>query len=280
MHAALYGNSGAKAAIDMALLDLLGRATSVTLSQLLGGPRRTMVRPMCLIGNMTVEQDVAEARARRAEGYTFFKLKVGSKTVADDIAATHALRDALGIDVTLCADANQGFSVSDARQYLDGVRDAGLLFLEQPFVSENVAGMAALASATHIPLCADEGIHCIADLATHARRRAAAGASLKFIKLGGVSALIRAASVCEAHGLAVNVAGKVAESGIASAAVVHAGCVVPDAAWGVSITDIYLQSDIVREPLQLAGDGTIAAPAGPGLGIEVDESAVKRLRAW
>ena len=280
LQAALYGNTGAKAAVDMALLDLIGRARGVTFSDLLGGARRPTVRPMCLIGNATVEQDVSEARTRRAQGYAFFKLKVGSKSLADDIAATLAMRDAMGAEVALCADANQGFSRDGAQRYLDAVRDASLLFVEQPISGEDLAGMAALARATNTPLCADEGIHALADLEAHAREGAAAGASLKFIKLGGVSALMRAAALCEARRLSINVAGKVAESGIASAAVVHAGCMVHDAAWGVSITDIYLQADIVRNPLQLSTDGAIASPAGPGLGVDVDEGAVRRLRAW
>lgn len=278
MQTALYGNTGAKAAVDMALIDLIGRSCGVTFSDLIGGARRAAVRPMCLIGNETIEQDVAEAGTRRAEGYAFFKLKVGSKALAEDIAATHAMRDELGPEIALCADANQGFTRDGARQYLEGVRDANLLFLEQPISGEDVAGMAALALTTRTPLCTDEGIHTLADLEAHARERAAAGASLKFIKLGGVSALMHAASLCESRGLAINVAGKVAESGIASAAVVHAGCAVHDAAWGVSVTDIYLQADIVREPLRLASDGTIGLPTGPGLGVDVDESAVRLLR--
>jgi muconate cycloisomerase len=278
LDAALYGNTGAKAAIDMALIDLIGRLRGVSFSDLIGGVRRTSVRPMCLVGNMNVAEDVAEARARLAEGYAFFKLKVASKPLEQDIEATHAMRAALGRDIPLCADANQGFTREQARRYLDATRDAGLLFLEQPIAGEDVAGMAALARATGTPLAADEGIHRIGDLETHAREGAASGASLKFIKLGGVGALLRAAAMCEARGLFVNVAGKVAESGIASAAVVHAGCAVHDAAWGVSVTDMYLQADVVDTPLRLRADGAIAAPEGPGLGVTVNESAVRRLR--
>lgn len=279
LDAALYGNTGAKAAIDMALIDLLGRVRGASFSDLIGGVRRTCVRPMCLVGNMSVVQDVAEARSRLAQGYAFFKLKVASKPLEQDIDATHAMREALGPDIPLCADANQGFTREQARSYLDATRDAGLLFLEQPIAGEDIAGMAALARATGVPLAADEGIHRIGDLEAHAREGAASGASLKFIKLGGVGALLRAAAVCEVRGLFVNVAGKVAESGIASAAVVHAGCAVHDAAWGVSVTDMYLQADIVDAPLRLRADGTIAAPNGPGLGVTVDESAVRRFRS-
>jgi muconate cycloisomerase len=278
MARALYGNQGARSAVEMALADLLGRATGLPLADLLGGPQRAAVRPLWLLGNPTIEQDVAEATARRAEGYGFFKYKVGVKSVEDDIAGTLAVRAALGPEVLLCADANTGFTRAAARRYLEGIQPAGLLFLEQPLRHDDLDGMALLARASPVPIGADEGIHSIADLEAHAASGAAAGASLKFIKLGGLAAFLRAATVCELRGLAINVAGKLAESSIASAAIVHAGCVLAEAAWGVSPTHPYLAEDLVRRPLRLDPDGTIRLPAGGGLGVEVDEAAVERLR--
>ncbi|HKC32116.1 MAG TPA: enolase C-terminal domain-like protein, partial [Xanthobacteraceae bacterium] len=78
-------------------------------------------------------------------------------------------------------------------------------------------------------------------------------------------------------GLAVNVAAKIAESGIASAAAVALACAAPTIDWGVSLTHFYLAADIVKEPLAIT-DGTVALPDRPGLGVEVDEAAVARLR--
>ncbi len=107
---------------------------------------------------------------------------------------------------------------------------------------------------------------------------AVSGVSLKFIKLGGLAALLKAATVCELRGRSVNVAGKMAESGIGSAAIVHAACVVPEVNWGISATHPYLAEDLVRTKLRLDADGAIALPTGGGLGVEVDERAVERLR--
>ena len=75
----------------------------------------------------------------------------------------------------------------------------------------------------------------------------------------------------------MNIAAKIAESSIASAAAVHLACAVPKVDWGVSLTHFYLAEDIVRRPLPLA-DGMVALPAGAGLGVEVDEAAVERFR--
>src|SRR5579862_9787457 len=231
MAQALYGNTGARSAVEMALADLLGRATGLPLVDLIGGPQRDAVRPLWLLGNATVEQDVAEARARRAEGYGFFKLKVGTKPVADDIACTVAVRAALGPDVALCADANTGFTRAGARRYLEGIQAAGRLFLEQPLRHDDLDGMAMLAGASPVPIGADEGIHSAHDLEAHADAGAAAGASLKFIKLGGIASLLQAATVCSLRGLSVNVAGKLAESSIGSSAIVHVACALPEADW-------------------------------------------------
>jgi L-alanine-DL-glutamate epimerase-like enolase superfamily enzyme len=100
--------------------------------------------------------------------------------------------------------------------------------------------------------------------------------SLKLIKFGGISAAIQAARLCENLGLSVNIAAKMAESSIASAAAVHLACAVPIIGWGVSLTHFYL-ADLVKHPLSL-GDGRVLLPREPGLGVDVDEAAVRRVR--
>ena len=276
LRTALMGNTGAHSAIQMALLDLAGRAAGLPLSALVGGAVRSSVAPMWLLGNSTVEKDVAEARAKTAEGFHFFKLKVATKPLEQDIAATHALRDALGPAIPLCADANCGFTLEAARRYVSATCEAGLLFLEQPLESTDLVGLETLAGASPLAIGADEGIHSLTDIEAHARC-GARGLSLKLIKLGGFDAAMQAASLCERLGLEVNVAAKIAESSIGSAAAVHLACALPSTDWGVSLTHFYLAEDIVRRPLPLS-DGLVSPPSGPGLGVDVDEAAVARLR--
>ena len=127
-----------------------------------------------------------------------------------------------------------------------------------------------------MPIGIDEGIHSLADIATSARA-GAGGVSLKLIKLGGITAALEAGKLCQRLGLSVNIAAKIAELSISSAAALHLACAVPKVDWGVSLTHFYLAEDIVRRPLPLA-DGVVALPAGPGLGVEVDEAAVERFR--
>ena len=272
----LVGNTGAHSAIEMALLDLCGRAAGLRLVDLVGGAMRTEVAPMWLLGNATLEDDVAEALAKTREGFHGFKLKVGTKPLEAEIAATLSLRQALGPAVTLSADANGGFALAAARRYLDRIREADLQFLEQPLDPADLRGLAALARSCAVPIGADEGIHSLADIAAQARR-GLAGVSLKLIKLGGISAALAAATLSERLGLSINVAAKIAETSVASAAAVHLACAVASADWGVSLTHFYLAEDIVKAPLPL-GAGAVALPTGPGLGVEIDERAVAKFR--
>jgi muconate cycloisomerase len=276
LRGALFGNTGAHSAVEMALLDLAGRASGQPLIELMGGAVRRQVAPMWLLGNPTPEQDIAEAHAKESEGFHFFKLKIGAKPIAQEIAATHALRAALGAAAPLCADANCGLTLADARRYVTETAAAALMFVEQPLPPDARDQLAILAKNSPVPIGADESIHSIADLEQHARC-GGGGVSLKLIKLGGIAAALDAARHCQRLGLSVNIAAKIAESSIASAAAVHLACAAPVIDWGVSLTHFYLAEDIVRWPLPL-GDGQVALPAGPGLGIEVDETAVARVR--
>jgi muconate cycloisomerase len=273
LHRALLGNGGAHSALEMAMLDLIGRATGQRLIDLVARPRRNAVKPMWLLGNKTAEEDVAEARRKQDEGFGFFKLKIGVKPLAKEIAIAFAVREALP-KTPLCADANCGLTLAAARSYAEKTKKARLTFVEQPLAYDDVEGLRKLARATKVPVGVDEAIHSFADIVTCAKA-GAGGVSLKLIKLGGITAAIEAGQLCQKLGLSVNIAAKIAESSISNAAALHLACAVPKADWGVSLTHFYLAEDIVRRPLPLK-NGLVALPDAPGLGVEVDEAAVAR----
>ena len=273
MRRALVGNGAAHSAVEMALLDLCGRALDVRLIDLVARPLRHRVMPIWLLGNPTLEQDIAEAHLRVAQGYHLFKLKIGVRPLGSEIPAAHAMRAAFP-DIPLCADANCGLTLAAARRYLAGTRKAGLLFVEQPLAPDDLAGLKALTRA-NVPIGIDEGIRSLADVAANAKA-GAGGISLK-LKLGGVTQALAAGRLCRKLGLKINVAARIAESSIGTAAVVHLACAVPNVDWGVSLTNFYLAEDVVRRSLAIR-DGVVALPDGPGLGIEVDEAAVARFR--
>jgi len=274
---AMIGNTGAKAACDIALHDLVGRHFGVPVVQLLGGKARDRVLALAQLGNPDIEEDIAEARKKQRDGYTYFKLKVGVKPVEQEIEAAHALRKALGPDVLLCADANMGMSVGNARKFALGAADADLLYLEQPFRDNDLANTLALARVSPIPLCADESAHSVESIMDWQRAGAIAGVNLKTIKLGGMVPTLRAATVSHTLGLAINLASKTGESSIAVAALTHLGYTVPNLDWGININNHYIVADLVKDPLKQA-QGSVACPDGPGLGVDVDEEAVRRFR--
>jgi muconate cycloisomerase len=144
-------------------------------------------------------------------------------------------------------------------------------------MGHDLAGMARVAAATDIAIGFDEGLHRMDDLRRHHEARAARGASLKTIKLGGLRPVCEAAQLCDDLDLKVNIAGKMSESGIATAAVLHLAAAVPSLDWGVSPTSPYLAEDILARPLQFSR-GHALVPSGPGLGIEVDEERVRRFQ--
>jgi muconate cycloisomerase len=275
LHAGLLGNGGAHSAVEIAILDLTGRATGMRLIDLIGKPRREAVKPMWLLGNKTAAEDVVEAHAKQREGFNFFKLKIGVKPLAKEIAIAHMVREALP-KTPLCADANCGLTLAGAKRYVEKTRRAKLMFIEQPLAYDDIDGLKKLTRATKVPIGIDEGIHSFADIETSAKA-GAGGVSLKLIKLGGITAALAAGKLCQRLGLSVNIAAKIAESSISSAAALHLACAVPKADWGVSLTHFYLAEDIVRRPLPLS-NGVVALPSAPGLGVEVDEAAVERFR--
>jgi len=273
----IIGNTGAKAACDIALHDLAGKYLGVPVVQLLGGKARETVLVQLQLGNPDIKQDIAEARAKWKQGYRFFKLKIGVKPVAAEIAAALAIRKTLGPTAALCADANMGMSHGDARAYVSGAAAAKLLFVEQPLRDNDLAGMQALSRASPIPLCADESLHSVESILECHRLGAIAGVNLKTIKLGGIAETCRAAAVSDALGLAVDLASKTGESSIAAAALTHIGYAIPNLDWGININNHYLATDLVRVPLKQQG-GSVACPGGPGLGVEVNESAIQKFR--
>ncbi len=274
----LYGNSGAKAAIEIALCDLLGRATGEPLYVTLGGKRRERIPVLAVIGSTDPAADVEDALRRQRAGYRAFKIKVGLGAPLADASRTRLVCEALKSgdpDCIVSADANQGFDVEAALAYVRAVGDCGLDFFEQPVAAHDIGGMARIAAATTIPIGADEGIHSPNDIERHHALRAARGASLKAIKLGGIRALCDVAGLCDRLGMAINISCKTGESSVASAAATHAACAVPAVAWGLTVTNPALAEDVVAVPLRIER-GHVAPPDGPGLGVEVDEPGVRR----
>ena len=253
MDAAMYGNTGAKAAIEIALHDGVARAAGQPLHALFGAKRRSRIPVLAVIGSTDEAADLREAEARWAAGYRAFKIKVGIAAPEADAARTRAvcrMLKARGEGVWSRPTPIRALSVEEALRYVAELGDCGLDFFEQPVHAHNLDGMARVAAASRVPIGADEGIHSLDDIERHHARNAAAGVSLKAIKLGGLRAMFEACRLCDRLGMKVNISCKTGESSVASAAALHLAATVPALAWGLTLTNHGLAEDVAAEPLR------------------------------
>ena len=275
----IYGNSSVKAAIDIAVHDLAGRRRKVPLYDLLGGKCRDRIAVLHMLATGNRATDLADARAKADEGYQAYKVKVGvagpAGRVSRDLERCAEIRAELGPDARISADANQGYRREEGVEFAESAEGAGLDFLEQPIHGADLEGMQAIVAAGPVLVGADEGIHSIGDIERHHSMKAAHGGSLKIIKLGGMDGVMRGGRRAHALGMHVNLAGKTAESSIATMAIVHAATALPQLDWDVNVTNHYLVGDLTSDPLTI-GNGHVAPSDRPGLGVDVDEASVLR----
>ena len=277
MDGRMYGNHGAKAAIEIALHDLAGRDAGKPVYALLGEKKRSYMALLGVVGGGDLDGDLEDAAKKKAAGVTAYKIKIGIDTPAKDATRARAICEKLGSGLLISADANQGYSTEQAIEYVRAVKGCGLDFFEQPVLGHDLAGMAAVAAATEIAIGADEGIHSLDDIREHHERNAARGVSLKAIKLGGLKALTEASCLCDRLGMSVNISCKTGESSIACAAAVHVAAVIPNMAWALTLTHTGLAEDVTEQSIR-TDCGHVECLERPGLGIEVDENRVRRYR--
>ena len=276
MDGRMYGNHGAKAAIEIALHDLAGRIAGKPVHALLGEKKRNRMPLLAVVGSGDLAGDLKDAEKKKAAGFTAYKIKVGIGSAADDAARTRAICKLLGPGLLISSDANQGFSTEQAIEYVRAVKGCGLDFFEQPVEAHDLAGMAAVAAIdAGIAIGADEGLHSLADISRHHEANAARGGSLKAIKLGGLRALVEAGRLCDRLGMSVNVSCKTGESSIACAAALHAATVMININWGLTLTHLALAEDVTAQPVTTAR-GHAESLERPGLGIDVDEDRARR----
>jgi len=280
----LYGNSSAKAVVETALMDLLAQRAGVPLYQLLNPEAKSPVRleMLHMLASGNLEGELEEARTLRAQGYRHWKIKVGVGAVDYDVKRITAIVPQLKGDV-VSADANMALSFAAGDAIADAGAAAGLSFLEQPFHTGTIAAMAKLHARTHLPLCADESIQSIEDIALHADAHAAQGVSLKLIKLGGVGPAVEAGRLALSRGMKLNLACKVAETTISAAATSHVGFALGDIAWGYSMSNRYLQADICEQAfLPIEGAVSTAQVQRPGLGYAPEAARLRDFasREW
>ena len=275
MDGRVEGVPAAKAAIDIAVHDLVASAAGLPLWALLGGRSKAHLTISRVVSIKSPEEMAADAMQHVRDGFETVKLKVGDATNPQlDVARVAAVREAIGPGVGIKIDVNQGWktpgiAIPAIRQILASSPD----YIEQPVDQHDIAGLAEVRRATGAPIMADEAVHGTGEIARVVELRAADLVNIKLMKTGGLVKAIRVNAIAEAAGI-VGQVGTMVESSIASAAGLH-----------FAIGHANVRTVEMGGPLMIADDignlrdcydrNRITLPDAPGLGIEIDEAAVR-----
>jgi O-succinylbenzoate synthase len=268
---AIRGHNMAKAAVEMAAWDLYAKQRGEPLSRVLGGTRDRIASGVSIGIQRSLDDLAAKVERELAAGYRRIKIKIKPGW---DLDAVRTVRSRFG-GIPLMVDANAAYSLADA-DHLAELDPFDLMMIEQPLDYDDVADHAALQRRLKTPICLDESIKTV----SVAREAIASGAcriiNIKPGRLGGFAESIRLHDLCASHGIPVWHGGML-ESGIGRAANIHLSTLPNFTLPGdVAASKRYFDPDLIDPPIEVARDGTIGVPTGPGLGVMICEDRVDR----
>lgn len=265
-------NRFAKSAVETALLDAQGKRAGLPVSELLGGRRRDRLPVAWTLASGDTARDIAEAEEmldRRR--HRIFKLKIGARALADDIAHVAAIKRALGDRAAVRVDVNMAWSEPEAALGMAALADAGCELVEQPVAS--AAALARLVRRFPLALMADESLSGPQSAFELARVQGADVFAVKIEQCGGPFNALRVAAIADAAGIGLY-GGTMLEGGVGTIASAHAFATFADLQWGTELFGpLLLTEEILAEPLDYR-DFALTVPDGPGLGIALDEERV------
>ncbi|MEP7206753.1 MAG: enolase C-terminal domain-like protein [Casimicrobiaceae bacterium] len=276
MDEALRGYLDAKAAIEMACVDLTARRLGIPVHAYLGGAVLDRVRFNAWIGILSPDAAAAEARKWMGAGFRSAKIKVGGGIEADR-DRVRAVREAVGAPMRLRVDANAGYDVAQSIALGRLIEPYEVQLFEQPVAAGDLAGMARVRRAIGIPVMADESITDHASLINVIRDGAADLVKLKVMKQGGFLNTRRMLETATAAGLGV-IIGHGFGLGINTMAEIMLAATSAGVVEGLEcVGPLKTADDIVTSKLDLSS-GVLALPGGPGLGVALDQEKVERYR--
>ncbi|MED3984205.1 dipeptide epimerase [Peribacillus simplex] len=276
MDKAIYGAPTAKAAIDIACFDIMGKKLGQPVYQLIGGRYHDEFPITHVLSIAPPEKMAEEAAAMVEKGYQSFKMKVGTN-VSEDVARIQAVRSLVGDNIAIRADVNQGWRNSAVTLVaIDQLRECQLDWLEQPVAADDIDGMVEIKSKSTIPLMIDEGLKGTREMREIIQKRAADKVNIKLMKCGGIYPAIKLAHQAELAGLECQI-GSMVESSIGSAAGFH-----------VAFSKKVITSVELTGPLKFSrdvGDLSYDVPyirltEEPGLGVSINEETLVDLTVF
>ncbi len=267
------GSPSAKAALDMALHDLWGRALGRPLYRLLGGYRDKMETDITLSIKRPAEM-AADAKRVLKQGFKIIKIKVGTKP-EEDTERVRSIREAVGEKVRLRVDANQAWSVRQAVQVIRSIEKFHPEFIEQPVKADDVKGLAAVSRQVEVPVMADESMHTPADALCIVKERAADMFNIKLMKSSGIHEARKIAAIADAAGIPCMV-GCMAESNVGITGALHLALAHRIIQYADLDCDLLLNERTVRLGGARLENGLREPALSSGLGIlELNENLLK-----
>jgi O-succinylbenzoate synthase len=268
---AIRGHNMAKAAVEMAAWDLFARQRGEPLARVLGGSRDRIASGVSIGIQPSVDDLLLNVERELAAGYRRIKMKIKPGW---DLHPVEAVRARFGA-IALMVDANAAYTLADA-DHLARLDAFDLMMIEQPLDYDDVADHAALQRRLKTPICLDESIKTVGI----AREAIAAGAcriiNIKPGRVGGFAESIRLHDLCASNAVPVWHGGML-ESGIGRAANIHLSTLPNFSLPGdVAASRRYFDPDLIEPPIEVAADGTIPVPTGPGLGVTIRDDRVDR----
>jgi L-alanine-DL-glutamate epimerase-like enolase superfamily enzyme len=267
----------ARSAFDMALYDLLGKTAGLPLHAVLGGPRREIMTDNT-VGIDTPKTMVGHALEVKDRGFPAVKVKVGT-TPEEDVDRIRRIRAAIGPDLPIRIDANQGWDFVAAVKALKGMEELGIQFCEQPVPAWDHESMRAVRARTSIPIMADEAVFDEHDAIKLVAMRACDYLNIKLGKSSGIHTALKINAVAEAAGMRCMV-GCFTESRLGLTAGAH----LVSARHNIVFADLdgadMLSEDPVIGGMVYGEGGRIHLPEAPGLGADIDPAFLKKLESF
>lgn len=279
----------ALSAFDMALWDIAGTAAGVPVSRLLGGPVRDSVA-VYATGLYYTDSDfpdalIAEAIGYRERGFSGMKMKIAGKPVAEDIRRVFAVRKAIGNEIALMVDANEGYNASTAIAVGHQIAAADIAWFEEPCASYDDAANLLVKAGVDMPISGGEGLRTRYEFAPRLANHVFDIVQPDIVNVGGISELLLVGRMANAFDVMMN--PHFWGTGISFAASLHVCSCLPLTPHSVApepyVNEPVLEYDQTPHPVRndltspfdLSGS-RVAVPSGAGLGIEIDEAALRR----
>lgn len=269
-------NRFARTAVETALLDAQGKRSGLPLSELLGGRRRDRLPVAWTLASGDTARDIAEAeKMLDLRRHKVFKLKIGARPLAEDIAHVAAIKRALGDRAAVRVDVNMAWSELDAARGMAALADAGCELVEQPVAT--AAALARLVRRFPVALMADESLHGPRSAFELAKVAGADVFAVKTEQSGGLYAAQQVAAIADAAGIELY-GGTMLEGAVGTMASAQVFSTFANLQWGTELFGpLLLTEEILAQPLDYS-DFHLTVPDGPGLGITLDEDRVQFFR--